>query len=121
LASFNSARINKGSMSTMNFPDRIRRLEPYSDRFNAFRMRGHDCDVLFASYPAGTSVEPHSHDTENWGVVTRGELILEVAGRIQRFAPGDWYHVPAHALHSARFERDTEQIEFWFAQAPPPA
>jgi mannose-6-phosphate isomerase-like protein (cupin superfamily) len=96
------------------FPAKIRTLEPYSGRFSAFRLQAHCCDVLFASYPAGTSVEPHTHTTENWGVVTKGTLVIVVGGIESRVGPGRWYHVPARAEHSARFDVDTETIEFWF-------
>jgi quercetin dioxygenase-like cupin family protein len=109
------------AVKTPTFPDRIRALEPFSNRFDAFRLAGDGCDVLFACYPAGMSIEPHRHDTENWGVVTRGELCLTLGDRERRFAPGEWYHVPAQALHGARFERDTESIEFWFAVESPAA
>ena len=70
--------------------------------------------MLFASYPAGTQVEPHTHETENWGVVTKGELRITINGRESRYGPGAWYHVPPRAEHSARFDVDTEEIEFWF-------
>lgn len=101
-------------MPANSFPERIRALEPFSDRFQAYRLAARDCDVLFASYPAGTAIEPHIHDTENWGVITKGQLRITVDGREMSYGPGEWYHVPARVLHSARFSVDTEEIEFWF-------
>ena len=71
-------------------------------------------DVYFASYPAGTEIEPHTHDTDNHGIITRGELVLVMKGEETRYTTGDWYHVPAHTEHAARFEQDTSEIEFWF-------
>jgi len=70
--------------------------------------------VLFASYPAGTQIAEHSHETENCGVITRGELILIVGGAEQRFGPGRWYHLPAGQPHGARFEVESSEVEFWF-------
>ena len=70
--------------------------------------------MLFASYPAGTIIAPHSHDTENCGVITRGELILVARGSEERFGPGDWYHLGRGEIHAARFEVDTSEIELWF-------
>jgi quercetin dioxygenase-like cupin family protein len=96
------------------FPDPIRDLPPFEGPFDAHRLAADGCDVLFASYPAGTTIEPHTHDTENCGVVTRGELILVTDGRERRFGPGDWYHLAPGQEHAARFERDTAEIEFWF-------
>ena len=79
-------------------------------------MEAKDSDVLFASYPAGTVIPPHSHDTDNHGVITRGELILTMNGDTQRIGVGQWYHVPANVEHSASFEVETDEIEFWFKQ-----
>jgi quercetin dioxygenase-like cupin family protein len=97
-----------------HFPDRIRALPPFDGPFDAYRLAAEGCDVLFASYPAGTVIAPHTHDTANWGVITQGELILEVAGEETRYRPGDWYQVAAGQSHAARFEVDTSEIEFWF-------
>ncbi len=96
------------------YPDRIRTLESWDGRFDAYRLRARGADVLFASYPAGTAIPPHTHDTDNHGVIVRGELILIVDGAEHRYGVGDWYHVPAGHEHAARFEVETDEIEFWF-------
>ena len=100
-----------------DFPEVIRRLPPFEGPFDAFRLPAEGCDVLFASYPAGTVIEPHAHDTFNCGVITRGELLLTVDGVERAFAPGEWYVLEASQTHSARFEVETSEIEFWF-EAP---
>jgi len=97
------------------FPEKIRGLERFSQRFQAFRLRAEGCDVLFGTYPAGTRIEPHSHDTDNWGVITKGEMVIAANGVETRYRPGDWYHIAARAEHSAYCDTDTEEIEFWFA------
>jgi quercetin dioxygenase-like cupin family protein len=99
-----------------NFPDLVLGLPKFAGPFDAFKLEAKDCDVLFASYPAGTSIKPHHHETENIGVITQGELILLFEGREIRYGPGQWYHIPAHARHAARFEQDTSEIEFWFKE-----
>lgn len=99
------------------FPEKIRSLEPFSDRFDAYRLIASGCDVLFATYPAGTQIEPHTHETDNWGVIIRGEMIITIDGQIQQFKVGDWYHIPPMKEHSARCDIATEEIEFWFAQS----
>jgi quercetin dioxygenase-like cupin family protein len=96
------------------FPPLVRGLPRFTGPFDAFKLQANDCDVLFASYPAGTSIEAHHHETENVGVITQGELILMLDGKEHRYGPGDSYHVPARATHAARFESDTSEIEFWF-------
>ena len=96
------------------YPDKIKTLPLYDGRFDAYKLAAEACDVLFASYPAGTSIPTHTHDTDNHGVITRGELIITINGKTKRVGAGEWYHVPAHAEHSAEFEVETDEIEFWF-------
>ncbi len=97
-----------------DFPDLIRALSRFDGPFDAYRLPAENCEVLFASYPAGTAIDTHTHPTENCGVITKGELILTVDGEESRYGPGDWYHVLSNQPHAARFEVDTAEIEFWF-------
>jgi quercetin dioxygenase-like cupin family protein len=101
-------------MKRSNFPDLIRALPPFEGPFAAHELQADGCQVLFASYPAGTAIEPHTHPTENCGVITSGELILTVEGIETRYGPGDWYKLKPGQLHAARFEVETSEIEFWF-------
>ena len=99
----------------MHFPSLLRQLPRFDGPFDAFELKAAGCNVLFASYPAGTVIPPHAHPTENVGVITQGELLLVVDGVEAKYRAGDWYHVPANAQHAARFEVETSEIEFWFA------
>ncbi len=102
-------------MKTIAFPEKFQQLEAFSNRFDAFRLQGKECDVLFAMYPENTTIEPHTHETDNYGVITKGCLYLTIEGEKETaYKTGEWYHVGKHQLHSARFEEDTEEIEFWF-------
>ena len=101
-------------MTPKHFPERIRSLAPFAGPFDAFQLNAKNCEVLFASYPAGTVIEPHTHPTENCGVITAGELILISGDQERRYGPGDWYHLDPEEVHAARFEVDTSEIEFWF-------
>ena len=96
------------------YPDRIKELPLFDGRFDAYKLQAINSDVLFASYPAGTTIPTHKHKTENHGVITRGELILTMNGEETRVSIGQWYHVPANVEHSAKFEVETDEIEFWF-------
>jgi hypothetical protein len=98
----------------LTFPERILALPRFDGPFDARRLAAGGCDVLFASYPAGTRIEPHSHSTENVGVVTSGELIISTEVGERRLAPGGWYHLAPGERHWARFEVETSEIEFWF-------
>lgn len=97
-----------------NFPALIRNLPAFAGPFDAYELRAENCQVLFASYPAGASIEEHTHATENCGVITVGELFLTVDGEERRYGPGDWYHLRPEQSHAARFEVYTSEIEFWF-------
>ena len=103
-------------MSKPHFPDLIRELPDFEGPFDAYRLAAENCEVLFASYPAGTEIEPHTHPTENVGVITEGELILIKGGEETRYGPGEWYHLNAEEDHAARFEVPTSEVEFWFTR-----
>lgn len=97
-----------------HYPQKIRELPEFDGRFDAYKLAAEGADVLFASYPAGTDIPAHDHDTDNYGVITRGELFLTIDGVEQRYPAGSWYHVAAGVSHSARFEVETDEIEIWF-------
>lgn len=98
------------------FPEHIRNLPAYAGQFEAYELTGRDCRVLFGSYPAGSVVEAHSHDTDNVGIITRGELRLTMDGKTSVIRAGEWYHVPKGKEHAAAFAVDTADIEFWFSE-----
>lgn len=107
--------------TSTHFPELLRNLPRFHGPFDAHKLEAKNCDVLFASYPAGTVIPPHSHETHNVGVITQGELVLSVDGVETRYGAGDWYHVAANAVHAARFEVETSEVEFWFNASPMPA
>lgn len=98
------------------FPPQITALPAFDGPFDAYRLAANGCDVLFASYPAGTVIAPHRHDTDNVGVITKGALIVTIDGDNKTFAVGEWYHIPAGVEHAAHFDVDSAEIEFWFSQ-----
>ncbi len=100
-----------------SYPKRVKQLPLYDGRFDAHKLSATDCDVLFASYPAGTEIPTHTHETDNHGVITKGELLLTMNGETFKIGVGEWYQVPAHVEHSARFDVETDEIEFWFNEA----
>jgi quercetin dioxygenase-like cupin family protein len=98
-----------------NFPPEILALPIFEGQFTANKLAADNCDVLFASYPAGTRIPAHTHDTDNIGVITAGALWLSVDGAPEVcYKSGAWYHVGAGVSHSARFDVETAEIEFWF-------
>jgi quercetin dioxygenase-like cupin family protein len=104
------------SRTVDHFPPEIEALEPFVGPFDAYRLAADDCDVLFASYPAGTTIAAHHHDTDNVGVITKGMLMLTISETTETFTIGQWYHVPSGVEHAARFDVDSAEIEFWFTR-----
>lgn len=101
-------------MASAQFPPQISSLPRFEGPFDAFQLHADGCEVLFASYPAGTSIAPHRHESDNVGVITHGELRLTIDDAVTAFGAGEWYHVPAGVEHAADFDVDTAEIEFWF-------
>lgn len=99
-----------------HFPPEIEALEAFTGPFDAYRMAADGCEVLFASYPAGTTIAAHHHDTDNVGVITKGMLTLTIDETTETFTSGQWYHVPIGVEHAARFDVDSAEIEFWFTR-----
>jgi quercetin dioxygenase-like cupin family protein len=97
-----------------SYPERIKALPAYDGRFDAHKLTAEGADVLFASYPAGTAIPTHTHDTDNHGMITKGELQLTMDGVTTIIKTGQWYHVPAQTEHAAKFDIETDEIEFWF-------
>lgn len=102
-----------------HYPEKIKTLPLYDGRFDAYKLAAAGCDVLFASYPAGTTIAPHTHDTDNHGVITRGALQLTIDGVTTTYRAGDWYQVSAGVVHAAEFAEETDEIEFWFKAGQP--
>ena len=101
-------------MPQHHFPKPIQNLPAFEGPFDAHRLAADGCDVLFASYPAGTNIDTHIHPTRNVGVITEGELHMTKGGEESRYGVGEWYSVEANEEHSARFPVSTSEIEFWF-------
>lgn len=97
-----------------HFPPEIESLPDFEGPFDAFQLTAAGCEVLFATYPSGTTIAPHRHPTNNVGVITKGQLTLTVGNTESTYGPGDWYHVPANVEHAAEFTVDSAEIEFWF-------
>jgi len=101
-------------MMNRHYPDQILALPKFEGPFDAYELQAKHCNILFASYPSGTVIDSHIHETDNIGIITQGELILTMDGKTERISVGSWYHVPANKEHAASFEVETSEIEFWF-------
>ena len=101
--------------SIHHFPAEIEALPNFDGPFDAHRLRAAEVRGAVRHVPAGTTIEPHIHPTNNVGVITKGQLILTVEDQVTRYGAGEWYHVPVGVEHAARFDTDSAEIEFWFA------
>ncbi|MBM3505872.1 MAG: cupin domain-containing protein [Alphaproteobacteria bacterium] len=101
----------------MDFPERMRELPRFGPSLDVFSMMASGARALFGSYRAGVTLAPHAHDTDNYGTILEGELVLTVDGAERTYRAGDWYHLPPNTSHASRFPKATRQIDFWFDPA----
>ena len=100
----------------MPFPESIRRL-PRTTLAGAdvFVHDGGTTQVLFIEAPADgpTVVVPtHTHNVE-WGFVVEGEIVMDLAGRIERHGAGSTHLIPAQLPHSFRFRPGTSSVHYF--------
>jgi quercetin dioxygenase-like cupin family protein len=77
-------------------------------------IRAAAATVAITDLAPKTVVESHKHPMEQTGVVTRGSLVMVIAGEQRILTPGDSYRVPPNASHGARvFEEATQVIDVW--------
>ena len=81
----------------------------------AWISQAKDHQVVFFDIDPTGEVPPHSHG-EQWGVAIAGEMELTIDGQVRRYGPGDTFHIPAGAVHSARFLSHFRSIDV-FADA----
>jgi len=98
-----------------HFPPEVEALPVFEGAFSARQLHADNCEVLFASYPAGMDIPDHSHPSQNAGVITQGRLFMTMNGEEKSYGVGDWYRIAADCVHSARFEEASSLVEFWFA------
>jgi quercetin dioxygenase-like cupin family protein len=80
-------------------------------------IRAEAATVAITDLAPKTVVESHKHPMEQTGVVTKGSLVMVIAGEQRILTQGDTYRVPANASHGARvFEEPCQVIDVW---APP--
>lgn len=96
-------------MATGRFPPRITSLPAFDGPRDAFQLHAEGLRGVVRVDPAGTSIAPHRHDSDNVGVITGGELRLTIDGAVTVVGVGEW-------SHAADFDVDTSEIELWFGQ-----
>ena len=92
-------------MADSSFPQFITSLPQVDiklDGVRAWISQAKDHQVVFFDIDPIGEVPPHSHG-EQWGIVVQGEMELTIEGVTRRCRPGDSYHIPAGAVHGAKF------------------
>lgn len=87
------------------YPDMIRNLPQIVTPVPGVRgwlLQGPGSQAVFFDIEAGIRIPPHSHCAQ-WGLVVEGEFSLTIAGRARTYRKGEWYFIPAEAVHSADF------------------
>ena len=80
-------------------------------------IRAEAATVAITDLAPKTVVESHKHPMEQTGVVTKGSLVMVIAGEQRILMPGDSFRVPAGTAHGARvFEEATQVVDVF---APP--
>ncbi len=74
--------------------------------------QGPDHQIVFFDIEPIGEIPPHSHG-EQWGMVIEGQMGLTIAGQTRRYGPGDAYHIPAGAVHSAKFLTRVRAMDFF--------
>lgn len=98
----------------LSLPELVRALPRRGDVVPAHCLDTPECKILFATARAGSSLPPHTHETDNATVVVSGETVVTTARGEQRYGPGQWYETRANELHGVRFDVDTVQVELRF-------
>ena len=99
------------------FPKIFHSLPRHKGQFPATVLAAEQCRVFFSTLAAGSEIPPHTHDTDNYSIITQGELLLTMNGKTERIKQGQWCYVPKNERHSARTDKDTALIEVWFEES----
>lgn len=65
-------------------------------------LQGGEKQVVFFDIEPIGELPAHSHCTQ-WGLMVQGQMNLTIEGKHKIFSAGDWYFIPAGAVHSAVF------------------
>ena len=73
-------------------------------------LRDSEKQVTFFRFDEGIAVPDHSHAAQ-WGYLVKGEMILEIDGRMELYEAGDTYYVPGNTKHRTSFSKESYVID----------
>ena len=102
---------------TEGFPEVIKKAFPQVDfplpGFTGSLLQGENCQLAFSEFTEDFSTPDHQHQV-HWGLILEGEAEMTIHGETKTYRAGEYYIVPAGAVHSARIKKGTKSIDIWF-------
>ena len=95
------------------YPELIRSLPEIEAPVPGVRgwlLQGPRSQAVFFDIEAGIRIPPHSHCAQ-WGLVVEGEISLTIFGHAKTYRKGEWYFIPAGAVHSAEVDSRVNVID----------
>ena len=102
----------RASPLTGTLSDSLPRLDLPYDTGTGLGLIGDRGAAVFVHFDARTEVAIHSHGPQ-WGAILTGEMALVVDGIERVVRAGDWYDIPAGAMHGGVVEAGTTIIDFF--------
>ena len=79
---------------------------------------GRDVSFSHATYPAGYASAPHGHESEELSQLVEGELSVFLDGAEYRLREGDFFRVPALAVHWKKNRSDRAAVALQLHSGP---
>ena len=73
-------------------------------------IQGEHIQVSLLHFRAHEGAKPHHHPEEQVSVIIKGRLRVTIEGVTEDLGPGDAFHAPAWAVHSADPLEETEVL-----------
>lgn len=105
-------------VSAADLPDGSNALRTIAGAMSTKMVSGTECSVMLATREAGYRSRPHYHRSEQLNYVTEGELwvFVETDGFLCR--AGDFFRIPANAVHWG-WNRSDLPVTTFQVHAPP--
>lgn len=94
------------------------RVETYGGHMETRMVYGKEASLMVATRPAGYHSRPHIHDCEQMNYVVDGEIWVFVEDKYFLVKAGDFYRVPAMAVHWG-WNRSDKPVTIVEVHAPP--
>lgn len=101
-----------------SFPEAIKNSLPrasssVSSDLQGFVLNGEKSQVVFWEVKKGFSVEPHSHDHDEWGIIVSGYCILTVEGETKTYNAGEEFFIPGGKSHYCTMSDNYRSVDFF--------